>query len=225
MIIVLCPEKSNRSERWNFNESIQREYGYWKTDEELLDKIKDYKFMPSTKTENKLSKIACSEGHLNIWKRIINENLENVLICEDDSVIDLNKFNEFLELSIPEAIIYLGGRFDFPKIKDWTDSREEIENYMNEKYTHKNGFNKVKDDFIITGAHGYFIKNKNIAKQMIEGCKGKTGKYKSNLTDVCIAKIDIDKFYYYPSIVNIEPLPSTLGHFCDPESTFKNYVK
>jgi len=225
MIIVLCPEKSNRSERWNFNEEITRELGYWKTDEKLLEKIKDYKFMPSTKTENKLSKIACFEGHLNIWKRIINEDLENVLVCEDDADIDLNKFNEFLELSIPEAIIYLGGRFDFPKIKEWTKDREEIENYMNENYTHKNGFNKVQDDFIITGAHGYFIKNKNIAKQMLEGCKGKTGKYKSNLIDVCIAKIDIDKFYYYPSVVNVETLPSIQGHFCDPESTFKNYVK
>jgi GR25 family glycosyltransferase involved in LPS biosynthesis len=222
MIIVLCHEKSNRSDRWTFNNEIQREYGLYRTHPEILNKLNGFKFMPSTKTETKLPIVACFDGHLNIIKRIIKEDLKNVLICEDDADIDFQRFNEFLKVDKPDGLIYLGGRFDFPKIKDWKLGREAIENYMSKNYSHIQGFNKVKDDFIITGSHGYFIKNKEVAEKMLNDLKGKSGKYKSNLIDVCISKIKMDKFYYYPTIVNIKPLDSSIGHK-NEESTCNNY--
>ncbi len=222
MIIVLCPLKSYRVDRWCFTDEIQRELGYWKDDERLLDKLPEYKFMPNTKLENKLPVVACFEGHINIWKRIINEDLKDVLIVEDDSDIDYERYYEFLKNDKPDGLIYLGGRFDYPKIKDWTDSRQEIQNYM--KGRSVSGFNEVADDFIITGAHGYFIKDKSIAEKMIQGSKGKTGKYKSNLLDVCIAKININKYYYYPSIVNVVVSKSLIKDKIILNTTSQNYM-
>jgi hypothetical protein len=222
MIIVLCPLKSNRVDRWNFTDEIQRELGYWKDDERLLDKLPEYKFMPNTKLETKLPVVACFEGHINIWKRIIDEDLKDVLVVEDDSDIDYDAYYEFLKNDKPDGLIYLGGRFDYPKIKDWTDSRQEIQNYMKGKSV--SGFNQVTDDFIITGAHGYFIKDKSIAEKMLQGCKGKTGKYKSNLLDVCIAKININKYYYYPSIVNVIVSNSLIKGKIILNTTSQNYM-
>jgi GR25 family glycosyltransferase involved in LPS biosynthesis len=223
MIIVLCPKESNRSYRWNFNEEIQREFGYWKDDPILLDKLDEYKFMPSTKTKTKLPNVACLEGHVKIWNRIIDEDLNNVLIVEDDSDIEYERYDKFLKETIPDGLIYLGGRFDPPKIKDWSKGREVIEKYIEDDGEQKKlGFNKVNDDFIITGTHGYFIKDKHIAKYMLDNCKGKTNKYKSTLVDMCISKIKIDKYYYYPSIVSVECLPSLCNHSV-PSGTCKNY--
>ena len=225
MIIVLCPLKSNRTDRWCFTDEIQRELGYWRDDERLLDKLPEYLFMPNAKLETKLPVIACFEGHLNIWKRIIDEDLKDILVVEDDSDIQYDKYYEFLKNDKPQdGVIYLGGRFDPWKIKDWTESRKEIQNYMNENYTHIEGFNKVNNDFIITGAHGYFIKNKSIAEKMLHGCKGKTGKYKSNLLDVCIAKININKYYYYPSIVNCIISKSSIKEKIIINTTCENYM-
>ena len=223
MIIVLCPLKSNRVDRWCFTDEIQRELGYWKDDERLLDKLPEYQFMPSTKLENKLPVVACFEGHLNIWKRIIDEDLKDVLVVEDDSDIDYDAYYEFLQGDKPDGLIYLGGRFDYPKIKDWTDSRQEIQNYMKGKSVR--GFNEVTDDFIITGSHGYFIKDKSIAEKMLQGCRGKTGKYKSNLLDVCIAKTGtLTRHYHYPSIVNVIISKSLIKGKIIINTTCDNYM-
>lgn len=220
--IVLCPLKSNRDDRWIFNDNIVRELGYWKDDPVLIEKLPQYKFMPNCKLENKLGVMACNEGHINILKKIIENDLKDVVVCEDDSVIDYNKLNEFLKIDIPDGFIYLGGRFDYPKIKDW-DKQRSIEDYMVGKS--KNGLNKITNDFIITGAHGYFIKNKDIAKYILDNCKGKTGKYLSTLTDVMYARIKgLPKYYYYPSVINIEYMPSLLGHNCD-DSSWNNYIR
>lgn len=221
MIIVLCPEESNRSDRWDFNNpNILREYGYWKDNPKLLDMLHEFKFMPSTKLQNKLPVMACSKGHINMIQRIVDEDLQDVLIVEDDSVIDYDKFNEFLKLDKPHGLIYLGGKFDYPKIKDW-DKERSIETYMKGKSI--DGFNQVGDDFIITGTFGYYIQNKDIAQQILNTCKGKTGKYKSNLTDVMLSKTDIHKYYYYPSIVEIEYLPSLIGGTAT-DTNWRNYI-
>lgn len=220
MIIVLCPNESNRHTRWKFDENTIREYGYWKDNPLLLNMVDEFKFMPSTKLQTKLPVMACTKGHINIIQRIIDEDLQDVLIVEDDSVIDYERFTKFLQIDKPYGLIYLGGRFDYPKIKDW-DKERSIETYMKGKSV--NGFNSVTYDFIITGTHGYFIQNKDIAQQILNTSKGKTGKYKSNLTDVMLSKTDIKKYYYYPSIVEVEYLPSLLDHNC-PESTWRNYV-
>ena len=229
-VIVLCPLESKRANRWDWNNpKVIREYGYWKTDKRLLSKIKNYKFMPTTKLETKLPRIACNEGHLNILKRIVKEKLHNVFVCEDDSVIQWDKINKFLNTldklgkSKDPVLIYVGGKFDYPKIKDWGTRKPSIYTLMKNKSN--KGLNLVTDDFIITGAFGYFIRNPDVAKYILNNCKGSTSKYISNLTDVMLARIpNLTKYYFYPSLITIETkLKSSLGGF-EHGKSWKNYT-
>tara|TARA_R110000824_G_scaffold401692_1_gene613713 strand:- start:2920 stop:3585 length:666 start_codon:yes stop_codon:yes gene_type:complete len=221
MIIVLCPLKSNRVDRWCFTDEIVRELGYWKDDERLLDKLPDYRFMPNTKLENKLPVVACFEGHINIWKRIIDEDLKDVLVVEDDSDIDYDAFNKFLKDDKPDGLIYLGGVFNYPKVKQW-DKERSIVNYMKGKSV--NGFNKITDDFIVSGTFGYFIKDKEVAEELLKQSKGGSGKYKSTLIDLVISKTQINKNYYYPSIVNCIISESLIKNKIIHNTTWENYI-
>ena len=221
MIIVLCPLKSNRVDRWCFTDETIRELGYWKDDKRLLDKLPDYRFMPNTKLENKLPVVACFEGHINIWKRIIDEDLKDVLVVEDDSDIDYERYYEFLKNDKPDGLIYLGGVFNYPKVKDW-DKERSIVNYMKGKSV--SGFNEVTDDFILTGAFGYFIKDKQVAEELLKQSKGKSGKYKSTLIDLVMSKTQINKNYYYPSIVNCIISKSLIKNKIIHNTTWENYI-
>jgi glycosyl transferase family 25 len=62
--------------------------------------------------------IGCFISHVNIWKHIIDNNLEYALIMEDDTIFCndfLNKLNnvikDFKEIIPNYKIIYIGGRF------------------------------------------------------------------------------------------------------------------
>lgn len=62
--------------------------------------------------------IGCFISHVNIWKHIIDNNLEYALIMEDDTIFCddfLNKLNnninEFINIKPNYKIIYIGGRF------------------------------------------------------------------------------------------------------------------
>ena len=226
-LFVLCPEKSNRSNRWNWsNPKIYRELGYWKTDFELIAKLPKYKFMPTANLRTKLPRVACSEGHINMLKKIVNEKLTNVFILEDDSVIDYNKIDKFLEESKDiDGLIYVGGVFNYSKIKDWSYRQPHISEYMEGKS--KEGFNKFNSDLWVCGTFGYFIKDYTIAEYILGNCKGKTGKYLSSLTDVMFNKIkNLDRYYYYPSLVECSTESHSNISLSDPHfgKSFKNYL-
>lgn len=55
---------------------------------------KDF-FTPYDKSILKLGEVGCSLSHINIWKKIVNENLDRVIILEDDleSIPDFNIIN------------------------------------------------------------------------------------------------------------------------------------
>ena len=226
-IFVLCPEKSNRGSKWNWNNpNIYRELGYWKTDFELIAKLPNYKFMPSANLRTKLPRIACSEGHFNMLRKIVKEKLTNVFILEDDSLIDYNKINKFLEESKDiEGLIYVGGAFNYSKVKDWSYRQPHISKYMEGRP--KEGFNIVTKDIWVCGTFGYFIKDYTIAKYILGNCRGGTGKYLSSLTDVMFNKIkNIDRYYYYPSLVECRIDTNSNISINDPHygKSFKNYV-
>ncbi len=226
-IFVLCPEQSNRGNRWDWsNSKIYRELGFWRTDLELMDKLPNYKFMPSCNIRTKMPRIACSEGHFNMLRKIVKEKLTNIFIVEDDSVIDYSKIAKFLEeIKDIDGLIYTGGAFNYSKIKDWSNRKPHISEYMEGKSIE--GINKVDKDIWVCATFGYFIKDYKIAEYILGNCKGKTGKYLSSLTDVMLNKIpNLNRYYYYPSLVecatnttssNISSRDPHLG------KSFKNY--
>ena len=226
-IFVLCPEKSNRENRWDWsNPKIYRELGFWRTDLELMDKLPYYRFMPTCNIRTKLPRMAVNEGHLNMLKKIVNEKLTNIIILEDDSVIDYSKINKFLEESKDiDGLLYVGGAFNYSKIKDWSNRKPHISEYMKDKPIE--GINKITEDIWVCGCFGYFIKDYKIAEHILGNCKGRTGKYLSSLTDVMYNKIpNLNRYYYYPSLVECDTNTTSSNISSrDPHlgKSFKNY--
>jgi len=226
-IFVLCPEKSNRSSRWDWNNpKIYRELGFWKTDLELMDKLPLYKFMPTANIRTKLPRMGCTEGHINMLRKIVKEKLTNIIILEDDSVIDYSKIDKFLEdIKDIDGLIYIGGAFNYSKVKDWSYRQPHISEYMEGKPIE--GINEVTKDIWVCGTFSYFIKDYKIAEHILGNCKGKTGKYLSSLTDVMYNKIPkLNRYYYYPSIVECAIDTNSNISLNDPHyaKSFKNYV-
>jgi hypothetical protein len=226
-IFVLCPDKSNRSSRWDWsNPKLYRELGFWRNDLELIDKLPNYKFLPTCHLRTKLPRMACSEGHFNMLRKIVKEKLTNIFILDYDSVIDYSKIDKFLEdIKDIDGLIYTGGAFNYSKVKDWSSRKPHISEYMKDKPIE--GINEVTKDIWVCGTFGYFIKDYKIAEHILGNCKGKTGKYLSSLTDVMLNKIpNLNRYYYYPSLVEcaINTTSSNIS-IKDPHfgKSFKNY--
>lgn len=74
--------------------------------------VEKAKRLKPDKTALSLGEIACSWGHTQIFKRVIEENLKKVMIFEDDVVVNLDAFNNISEIlnSLPEDadLVYWG---------------------------------------------------------------------------------------------------------------------
>jgi len=147
-----------------------------------------------TKIRRELSKgeIGCTLSHLQIFNKIINNNLEYALILEDDAYFDekllffLNNFNGFLEDWDCILLGYYIGKDDLHyKIK-----------FMDEIKSGNFIYRKSLD--LLHGTHGYIVSKKGAEKLL---------KYNSKIT----LPIDsytgnpklINQFCVYPPIINV----------------------
>ena len=116
---------------------------FWGTDkiEEIPDYIKDKIFIPHfAKPENKNKIIkqrgCCLTSHLNLWQKIVDENLYNVIVCEDDAIMkNINLSIELEKLNLNEPVL-LNGKLHHPisydKDKDFNDKNILLNNGINE---------------------------------------------------------------------------------------------
>jgi len=93
---TFCISLENRNDRWtNFTyraNCLNFEVSRWKasTVNDVVDIFLD-KLTPIEK--------ACGQSHLNIWKHIVENNMNYAFILEDDALFDQHMFNKLLELS------------------------------------------------------------------------------------------------------------------------------
>jgi glycosyl transferase family 25 len=98
-----------------------------------------------------LGELGCFLSHLIIWKKIIDENIESLIIFEDDCIFN-SKFNvtlnKILTDEIPEDfnIIYLGGKTG--------------DNYFSDLNIKVSENISIKKDFHPNGAFSYILSNK-----------------------------------------------------------------
>ena len=196
-IIVVCYDESPRLKYWDFNEKIIREIGLNRKTLDLEKYIGNYSFLPSSKERLKRSRISCNEGHANIWNKIVNENLEDIIILEDDAVfkMDMNNIENIIKYLPKDGITFLGGHFKNPRMKDLPKDLL-IEPDI------KLGLNKVDTEkFKVMRSFAYFIPNKEVAEQIINTAKyPKSKKYKSNLTDNLLNVVKTNRYFIYPSL-------------------------
>ena len=196
-IIVICYDESPRLKYWDFNEKIIREIGLNRKTLDLEKYVENYNFMPSAKDPLKKSRIACNEGHANIWNKIVNENLEDTIILEDDAVfkMDMTNLENIIKFLPKDGLTFLGGHFKNPLMKNLPKDlvfEPDIKLGLNKLNTEKHK---------IMGAFSYYIPNKKVAEQIINTAKySKSKKYKSNITDNLLNIVETTRYFIYPSL-------------------------
>ena len=97
-------------------------------------------------------------SHLRIWKKIVNENIQEAIVFEDDAQFNKKFVTIFNQIKNVENILFLGGRFQDNFITPGIPISENII-----KHNYRSWDPKVYD----RTAHAYIITNK-LAKFLIE---------------------------------------------------------
>jgi len=107
----------------------------------------------------------CSESHLKLLRYIIQNDLENVIVLEDDTLINWKRLEEYKDILLSQnEFVYLGGLLRPKVLKHWTKSfdKDKI------RHTFNQGMNTIDtENYYLSGAYGYYIPNKNVAEKIL----------------------------------------------------------
>lgn len=151
--------------------------------------------------------IGCGLSHSNLWRHIINNNEDNVLILEDDSY-PIDDFNETLKKywkSVPDDwdMIYFGcfGSCDASIIEKYATY---IYSGKKDKVVHKNGVvqaNIISPAFPL-GLHAYMLSNKGASKLINSGKFDKIDYHIDNtISTYIIGRKDFNAYAFIPSLI------------------------
>ena len=167
-----------------------------------------YVFYWNKTEKSRRSAIGCSESHMSMMKYIFENKINNVIVIEDDALIDFNRLHELDDV---KGFCYVGGRFQSPILKYDNVFQKEFnkEIFLTQK------LNKINpEEYIITGGHGYYFENYNIAKDIFDDIRSQK---RQRAIDVEFKRIQKKR----PNLINqfIYPAISTL-HLPDAENGF-----
>jgi GR25 family glycosyltransferase involved in LPS biosynthesis len=107
--------------------------------------------------------LGCSLSHLNLYKKIYNEKLNNVLILEDDILItdNINRLDEYFKNINNYNLIYFGMNNGNKQYDMFLPRNNNI--LILNKYTLR-----INQIFNIEGTNAYFIRDYNFVKNLID---------------------------------------------------------
>jgi GR25 family glycosyltransferase involved in LPS biosynthesis len=140
-----------------------------------------------------LGRCGCFLSHYEIYTYIVENKLNDVLICEDDAVQVKDLPTEYPK----DCIIYLGGFFHQIKMMDDTPV----------KINSKNGINYL-GEFRILMTMSYIIPNWEIAKEILNYIDARP-RYKA--IDIMLGNMGLLQFYEYPACFIEEGSESTIS--------------
>jgi hypothetical protein len=141
-------------------------------------------------SERKLSgKVGCFASYIEIFKKIINEKLNNVIVLEDDCF----QVKDYKIKDLGKKPIYLNGVFHHPK-----NYEKSTKKWRSEITGLKHGINEIDFDKLrITGTLGIFFPKYEQVEDILEkimNCKRLTS------IDSLLSKLRLIKRFYYPSL-------------------------
>jgi len=140
---------------------------WWETiTDEELDK---FHFRYNCKTELRKKICACTLSHLEMIKKIINEDLKDIVICEDDCMIDdIELLKETIYL-LPDEFVYLGGQINSPLVKNYLSfEKKDKQNIISSIRNDNKLIHTIEPEtFRITHACSYYIPNRNVATKLL----------------------------------------------------------
>jgi len=180
-----CIERMN-----NFDDTFIR----WRAiPREEVDEYTDKKLITyyNVSREYHLGCCACLLSHITLWKHIIDNKINNVLILEDDAVFNKEEFDEEVIFNFNNnGILYLGGFFHTIKMVQKKD-KLIIPNSIN-------GINFLdKNNTRILMTISYYIPNYKIAELMYNTI---INLKRWRVLDSLMYHIPINNYYYYPAI-------------------------
>jgi len=137
-----------------------------------------------------LGKCGCYLSHTNLWRHIVENKIDNVLIIEDDAeqVSDFPDFNNLPK----DSLTYLGG-FIHPKLMRSKANSIEV--------VSKEGVNKIdKDKFRVLCMLSYYIPTYQVAERLLSEIQNDWIHKKYRAIDIMISKFKQDMYYYYPAV-------------------------
>jgi len=203
-----------RRKRLNYNHEV-----IWGTDklEDVPDWIKDKTIIPyNVKDKNKLLKSKCCHlySYYKILEKIVDEKLNNVVICEDDAIITDKKYLETIMLDYNglDAVL-LNGKLHHPKTY-------KKDNLFDENNIHfENGINNIDYELYRWSCSACIYYPTWESAQKIMACiiKSKSLTY----LDLFLSKHKIIKKLYYPSPFVIDD--EGVSQIMNSKGYIKNY--
>jgi GR25 family glycosyltransferase involved in LPS biosynthesis len=191
-------------ERWERYKDDER-FTRWKgVDGRQLDMDfinENYTLMWNANESHKRSVAGCGESHLSLLRHIYENQINNVLIVEDDTIIDFDRLSEIKDI---KKFCYLGGRFQSPQLK---------KKLCRENISVENGLNKINiNHFTITGGHAYYIPTYDIAESLYINIMSRTKRRAIDAEFRRLQKGNKITDFIYPAIVELH-LPTAMNGF------------
>lgn len=146
--------------------------------------------------------VSCAEGHKGILRKIVADDLKDVVILEDDGMFDLSRLHELKGL---KDFTYLGGMITSLVMKHEKefikDKREGIINGLS------HGLNEIENEnYRINLGLCYFIPNKDIAQKILDHIPIYKKNRAIDIDFMLLQKKGIIKDFIFPAIAtqNIE---------------------
>ena len=148
----------------------------------------------------------CSESHLSLLKHIYENNIEKCIIIEDDALIDFEKLSELEDMN---DFCYVGGRFQTLILKN----NKNINSIVKRDLLKSNEINMIDtNEYIITGGHGYYIPNPQVAEEVYKNIMQKKKRRAIDCEYKRLQKEGKIKYFIFPAIATLH-LPDSNNGF------------
>jgi GR25 family glycosyltransferase involved in LPS biosynthesis len=141
------------------------------------------------------AKIGCLTSHLNIWRYMVMNKMDDILILEDDAdpVRDIPGSSQLPE----DGVTYFGGITWSPKI---TDGQKKV--------NFNSGINKINfDEYRVLQTMSYYIPRWEIAKEMLDHIESRP---RFRAIDIMMKEIPIPFYVWAPAVFVERPVPSQI---------------
>lgn len=179
---------------------------WWETiTDEELDKL-HFRYNCKIPLRKKIT--ACCLSHLGMIQKIIDDDLKDVVIIEDDTIIkDFELLEEVIHL-LPEEFCYIGGQVNAPLVKDYLSFTKESKKEVIDHIRNDNNIIQQidKNIFRITHACGYYIPNKKVAIKLLSSIEEVYKGKKLRAIDVMfhqLQKKEIIKYFVFPALATL----------------------
>ena len=134
---------------------------WWETVSDAT--LEKYHFRYNCNIELRKKITACSESHLNLLKKIVDEKLDKIIILEDDAIIE--DWSEIRKILKCKEFCYLGGQLNSLKVSEYGKLDTDA---VRSSLTNDNINTIETEKYRITHNLGYYIPSYKIAQEILQ---------------------------------------------------------